>query len=75
MPSAIRQIGSAVNPSNSTVAYSNTSTTPPVGQGTSVTGLTEYNSIATITGGTSADGLVGAYAATDAQVEVELIGT
>ena len=37
------QIGTAVNPSNSTVAYSNTSTTPPVGQGTSVTGLTEYN--------------------------------
>lgn len=54
--------GSAANPKNSTL-----NVTPAVG-------ATEYNAVATITGGTSADGQVGCYAATDTMVEVELIG-
>jgi hypothetical protein len=71
------QIGSAVNPSGgSTLSLTNLAGAfPPSGQGTSLTGLTEYNAVATVTGGTSADGLPGAYAATDTSVEVELIGT
>ncbi len=70
-----RQLGTALNGTGSTIAFSNASTTPPVGQGTSLTGLTEYNAVATIVGGTSDDGNPGAYAATDPTMEVELIGT
>jgi len=68
-------LGSATNGTGSSIAYTNQSTFPPSGQGTSLTGLTEYNAVASITGGTSADGLVGAYASTDQFVEVELLGT
>lgn len=67
------QLGTAVNGTGSSVAYTNLSTFPPSGQGTSLTGLTEYNAIASVTGGTSDDGNPGAYASTDQVMEVELI--
>jgi hypothetical protein len=56
-------LGSAVNGTGSSLNI------------TPSTGATEYNAVASVTGGTSADGQVGAYAAGDAYMEVELIGT
>lgn len=57
------QLGTATNGSTSTLNV------------TPATNATEYNAVASVVSGTSADGQVGAYAAGDAYMEVELIGT
>jgi hypothetical protein len=64
------QLGSGTNGTASAIAYGIAGT----GQGTSTANLTEYNAVCTITGGTSADGQVGSYAAADTSIEVELVG-